>query len=166
MNLPKTNKPRIVIIGGGFAGMNLAKNLRGANAQVVLVDKNNFHTFQPLLYQVATAGLEPDSVTYPLRKIFNKYNDFYFRIAVAQEIDTEREVLITDRGEIAYDYLVLSTGAETNFIVVQGGEYIGVGHVSEITIFDGHVGIVIGIHVAEVNAYLGAAQLQLTDHPV
>ncbi|MEQ9423448.1 MAG: NAD(P)/FAD-dependent oxidoreductase [Cyclobacteriaceae bacterium] len=115
MNLPKTNKPRIVIIGGGFAGMNLAKNLKSVNAQVVLVDKNNFHTFQPLLYQVATAGLEPDSVTYPLRKIFNNYDDFYFRVAEAQEVDTEREVLITNRGEIEYDYLVLSTGAETNF---------------------------------------------------
>ena len=95
--------------------MNLAKNLKNINAQVVLVDKNNFHTFQPLLYQVATAGLEPDSVTYPLRKIFNNYNDFYFRIAAAKSVDTKTNILITDQGNIAYDYLVIATGAETNY---------------------------------------------------
>ena len=75
MNLPRSNKSRIVIIGGGFAGMNLAKNLRNSGYQIVLIDKNNFHTFQPLLYKVATAGLEPDSIAYPLRKIFNNYAD-------------------------------------------------------------------------------------------
>ena len=81
----------------------------------VLVDKNNFHTFQPLLYQVATAGLEPDSVTYPLRKIFNHYEDFYFRIASAERVDKENKVLVTDKGDISYDYLVIATGAETNY---------------------------------------------------
>ncbi len=115
MNLPQTNKPRIVIIGGGFAGMNLAKSLRNAPAQVVLIDKNNYHTFQPLLYQVATAGLEPDSITYPLRKIFNRYDDFYFRVATAQEVDTNHNLVITDRGTIEYDYLVVALGAETNY---------------------------------------------------
>lgn len=115
MNLPQSNKPRIVIIGGGFAGMNVAKNLKQIDAQVVLVDKNNFHTFQPLLYQVATAGLEPDSVTYPLRKIFNHFNDFYVRIASAKSIDSDNNRLITDKGDIDYDYLVIATGAETNY---------------------------------------------------
>ncbi len=115
MNLPQSNKPRIVIIGGGFAGMNVAKNLRNIDAQVVLVDKNNFHTFQPLLYQVATAGLEPDSVTYPLRKIFNHFNNFFVRIASAKKIDIENNLLITDKGDIEYDLLVIATGAETNY---------------------------------------------------
>lgn len=115
MNLPQTNKPRIVIIGGGFAGMNLAKHLKNSPAQVVLIDKNNYHTFQPLLYQVATAGLEPDSITYPLRKIFNHYPDFYFRVASAQKVDPENNLVITDRGTVNYDYLVIALGAETNY---------------------------------------------------
>lgn len=70
VNIPTTSQPRIVIIGGGFGGLELAKRLKGLNAQIVLIDKNNYHTFQPLLYQVATAALEPDSIVYPLRKIF------------------------------------------------------------------------------------------------
>ena len=95
--------------------MNLAKNLRNSGYQIVLIDKNNFHTFQPLLYQVATAGLEPDSIAYPLRKIFNNYDDFYFRIAEAKSIDCEGNSLQTDKGKIDFDYLVIATGAETNY---------------------------------------------------
>ena len=115
MNLPQSNKPRIVIIGGGFAGMNLAKNLKNSGYQIVLIDKNNFHTFQPLLYQVATAGLEPDSVAYPLRKVFNHYDDFYFRVVEARHIDAQNNILQTDRGNIDFDYLVIASGAETNY---------------------------------------------------
>ena len=112
---PNIDLPRIVIIGGGFAGLTLAKNLSKKDVQVVLIDKNNYHTFQPLLYQVSTAGLEPDSVVYPIRKVFKNHRNFYFRIASAKSIDANRNILNTDLGEIEYDYLVMATGAKTNY---------------------------------------------------
>ena len=77
MNIPETNQPRIVIIGGGFGGMNLIKKLKKTDYQVVLLDKRNFHTFQPLLYQVSTSGLEPESIAYPLRKIIRKQKNMF-----------------------------------------------------------------------------------------
>ena len=80
LNIPATNKPRVVIIGGGFGGINAAKNLKNKGFQVVLFDKHNYHTFQPLLYQVATAGLQPDSIAGPLRNIFKGQDDFHFRL--------------------------------------------------------------------------------------
>ncbi|QCX02266.1 NAD(P)/FAD-dependent oxidoreductase [Aggregatimonas sangjinii] len=115
MNIPKTEKKRVVIIGGGFAGISLAKNLKGADIQLVLLDQHNYHTFQPLLYQVSTSGLEPDSIAYPIRKILRKLSDFYFRLATVQHIDTETRCVTTDIGNLAYDYLVLATGTKTNF---------------------------------------------------
>ena len=76
MNIPKTSFPRIVIIGGGFAGISIAKGLKNKEVQVVLLDKHNYHTFQPLLYQVSTGGLEPDSIAYPIRKVIKGYTNF------------------------------------------------------------------------------------------
>ena len=105
----------MLIIGGGFGGIELAKSLRGADVQVVLVDRENFHTFQPLLYQVATAGVEADSIIHPFRKIFNDQDNFYFRLADVQQIDTEKRMVETSIGLIEYDYLVLATGATSNF---------------------------------------------------
>lgn len=99
MNIPKTNLKRVVIVGGGFAGLELAKRLKGAPYQVVLLDKNNYHTFQPLLYQVATAGLEPDSIAHPLRKIFRGRKQFFFRLAEVQEIQPEQKQVQTNIGE-------------------------------------------------------------------
>ncbi|MGB0929552.1 MAG: NAD(P)/FAD-dependent oxidoreductase [Chitinophagales bacterium] len=113
--LPQTNNPRVVIIGGGFGGIELAKKLKKKSVQVVMIDRNNFHTFQPLLYQVATAGLEPDSIAYPLRKIFKRQSNFHFRMAEAQQIIPEENKLLTSIGEIRYDYLVMATGSTTNF---------------------------------------------------
>ena len=115
MNIPASDKKRIVIIGGGFAGLTLGKKLRKSDYQVVLLDRNNFHTFQPLLYQVATAGLEPDSITYPIRKVFQKYPDFYFRMAEVQHVNTTDRIVNTNLGELEYDYLVIATGAQSNF---------------------------------------------------
>ena len=115
MNIPNSNKPRLVIIGGGFGGINLVRHLKGAPYQIVLVDKRNFHTFQPLLYQVSTSGLEPDSIAYPLRKLIRKNQDTYFRLAEVEHIDTNLNVLRTDRGDLSFDYLVLATGTRTNF---------------------------------------------------
>jgi NADH dehydrogenase len=108
-------KPRIVIVGGGFAGIELAKSLRKADVQVVLIDKQNHHAFQPLLYQVATAGLEADSIVYPFRKIFEDQKNFYFRMAEVEKVDTAKQVVHTTIGELRYDYLVIATGATTNY---------------------------------------------------
>ena len=115
MNIPRSSFPRIVIIGGGFAGIALAKKLRNKNVQVVLLDKHNYHNFQPLMYQVATGGLEPDSIAYPIRKVVQEHNDFYFRLAEVKEVDAKSNKIIADIGELKYDYLVLATGSKTNF---------------------------------------------------
>lgn len=115
MNIPQTGKKRIVIIGGGFAGLHLAKNLNDRYFQIVMVDRNNYHTFQPLLYQVATAGLEPDSIAYPLRKLFKGSKDFYFRMAEVERVDSANNQLHTNIGSVVYDYLVVATGTTTNF---------------------------------------------------
>ena len=115
MNIPRSSFPRIVIIGGGFAGISLAKKLRNKNVQVVLLDKHNYHNFQPLMYQVATGGLEPDSIAYPIRKIVQEYKDFYFRLAEVRDIDPEKNTIYSDIGEIKYDYLVIATGSKTNY---------------------------------------------------
>lgn len=115
MNIPDSELKRIVIIGGGFAGISLAKKLRNKNYQVVMMDKHNYHTFQPLLYQVATGGLEPDSIAFPIRKVIKEYEDFYFRLGDVKEIDASNNRIIADIGEIHYDYLVVATGTKTNY---------------------------------------------------
>jgi len=115
MNIPKTDLPRVVIIGGGFGGISLAKKLLKLKLQTVLIDKHNYHTFQPLLYQVSTSGLEPDSIAYPLRKIIRSSDCGYFRMAEVTEIDAENQLIHSNIGEISYDYLVIATGSKTNF---------------------------------------------------
>ena len=115
MNIPRSSFPRIVIIGGGFAGLAMAKKLRNKSVQVVLLDKHNYHNFQPLMYQVATGGLEPDSIAYPIRKVVQDFENFYFRLADVTQIDAENNKVIADIGELRYDYLVLATGSRTNF---------------------------------------------------
>ena len=113
--IPADEKPRVVIVGGGFGGIKLAKSLSHADVQVVLVDRNNYHTFQPLLYQVATSGLNGASIAYPFRKFFDKQSNFFFRLAEVLSIDTSANTLNTSIGSIGYDYLVIATGAQTNF---------------------------------------------------
>ena len=115
MNIPDTNLPRVVIIGGGFAGVNLVKALANKNVQVVLIDKHNYHTFQPLLYQVSSSGLEPDSIAYPLRKIIKKHKSTFFRLAEVEQIIPESNELITTIGNLSFDYLVIATGTKTNY---------------------------------------------------
>lgn len=114
IDVPKIYLKRVVIVGGGFAGMELAKRLRDTH-QVVMIDKNNYHTFQPLLYQVATAGIEADSIAYPLRKIFRSNQHFHFRMTEAQEVFPETSTLRTSIGDITYDYLVIATGCDTSY---------------------------------------------------
>ena len=115
MNIPELDLKRVVIIGGGFAGLNLAKKLDKKAYQVVLLDKNNYHTFQPLLYQVATSGLEPDSIGYPIRKTFKASKNFHFRWVEVTKIDTSSKIVYTNCGDLKYDKLVIATGAVTNF---------------------------------------------------
>lgn len=117
MELPDTaaQQKRVVIVGAGFAGLTLAKKLSPKYFQVVLLDKNNYHQFQPLLYQVAAAGLEPSSISFPLRKIFQKRKNVFIRIAEVQSVDTQNNFVQTSIGNISYDYLVLANGAETNY---------------------------------------------------
>ncbi len=115
VNIPKTGQPRVVIIGAGFAGLKLARNLYKHNFQVVLIDRNNYHQFQPLFYQVATSGLEPSSISFPLRKVFQNIKNVFIRIAEVESIDSENKIITTTLGTVWYDYLVIATGATTNF---------------------------------------------------
>ena len=115
LQLPKSEHPRIVIIGGGFGGIELAKRLKNKPFQVVMLDKHNYHTFQPLLYQVATGGLEAESIAFPLRKIFKGQKNLTFRVTKVKQIIAETNCLKTDIGDIHYDYLVLATGSTSNF---------------------------------------------------
>lgn len=112
--IPKTKEKRIIVIGGGFAGINFVQHMNFFPCQIVMIDKKNYHTFQPLLYQVATAGLEADSISYPLRGIFNNEN-FVFRIADVLEIYPDKKQINTTLGIMDYDYLVIATGSKTNY---------------------------------------------------
>lgn len=115
ISLPDPNSPRVVIVGGGFAGLALVKKLKHQDVQVVLLDKNNFHQFQPLLYQVATSGLEPDTIVFPFRKQINGYKNVVFRLVDVEEIHPQTNTVLTNNGSLYYDYLVLATGTTTNF---------------------------------------------------
>jgi len=115
INIPDSSKKRVVIVGGGFGGLALARKLRNKDFQVVLFDRHNYHTFQPLLYQVATAGLEPDSIAGPLRKFLEGKADFYFRMSEVQRIVPEQNRIETTIGSLSYDYLILANGSKTNF---------------------------------------------------
>lgn len=115
MNIPDSSNPRVVIIGGGFAGVSLAKSLKSRNFQVVLLDKHNYHNFQPLMYQVATGGLEAGSIAYPIRKIVQEHKETFFRMAAVERIDTDNKKVVTDIGTIYYDYIVIATGSTNNY---------------------------------------------------
>jgi len=115
LEIPRSGKPRLVIIGGGFAGIQLVKSLKNSDYQIVLLDRHNYHTFQPLLYQVATAGLEPDSIAGALRQLFEKHKDFYFRMARVTGIETDQKLVRTLVGDLKYDRLVIANGSKTNY---------------------------------------------------
>jgi NADH dehydrogenase len=116
MNLTDSSKfPLVVIIGGGFGGLQVAKKLENKPVDVLLLDKHNYHTFQPLLYQVAMGSLESESIAFSLRKNFSSQKNFRFRIAEVSKVNAEKNTIDTTIGEIAYDYLVIATGSTTNF---------------------------------------------------
>jgi NADH:ubiquinone reductase (H+-translocating) len=115
-NIPDTDKKRVVIVGAGFAGLEVAQRLsKRTDLQIVLLDKNNYHQFQPLFYQVAMAGLEPSSIAFPLRKIFQSCKNVHIRVTGVQKVIPDRKAIKTDLGEIPYDELIIATGADTNY---------------------------------------------------
>ena len=115
-NIPDTNYKRVVIIGAGFGGLALAREIaKREDLQVVIIDRNNYHQFQPLFYQVAMAGIEPSSISFPLRKVFQSKKNVHIRITEVHSVNPERKSVQTDLGEITYDYLVIATGASTNY---------------------------------------------------
>jgi NADH:ubiquinone reductase (H+-translocating) len=114
-NLPKPKYKRIVVVGGGFGGLKLARLLYKSGYQVVVLDKNNYHQFQPLLYQIATAGLEPSAISFPFRKLFQKQERMHFRIAELLKVEPEKNEITTSIGKLDYDFLVIAAGLTTNF---------------------------------------------------
>ena len=114
-NIKRNEQRRVVVIGGGLGGLKLVSSLRDTDFQVVLVDKNNYNQFPPLIYQVASAGLEPSNISFPFRRLFQGWKNFFFRMAEVQHIDTEEKAIKTSIGTIHYDDLVLAAGATTNF---------------------------------------------------
>ena len=108
-------RQRIIIIGAGFAGLRMARELNGSDYEVFLIDKHNYHQFQPLMYQVATARLEPSSISFPLRKIFQHSKNVNIRITEVRKVDTDKKVVYTSVGELGYDRLVIALGCTTNY---------------------------------------------------
>jgi len=122
-NIPTSKHSKVVIVGGGFAGLKLARKLMKRDFQVILLDKNNYHQFQPLFYQVATAGLEPSAISFPMRKIFHHSKNVVFRMAEVQRIDVDQNRLYSDIGHIDYDHLILAMGGDTNYFGSKSIEY-------------------------------------------
>ncbi|MGB3591493.1 MAG: NAD(P)/FAD-dependent oxidoreductase [Nonlabens sp.] len=115
MNIPASKNPRVVVVGGGFGGVTLSRKLTKQNLQVVLIDRHNYHNFQPLMYQVATSGLEPDSIAFPLRGVVDRRNNYFFRLAQVERVDAVINTLYTSIGKVTFDYLIIATGSRTNF---------------------------------------------------
>ncbi|EWC93644.1 NAD(P)/FAD-dependent oxidoreductase [Porphyromonas catoniae] len=115
INIPQSSLPRVVIAGGGFGGLKLAQELDSRHFQVILIDHHNYHQFPPLIYQVASSGLEPSSIAFPFRSALRKKTGFVFRLAEVQGVAPERNLLLTSVGEVKYDYLILACGGTTNF---------------------------------------------------
>ena len=115
LNRSERSFPRIIIIGGGFGGVEVARKLKDKEVEVLLIDRNNFHTFQPLMYQVATGTLAADSISFPIRKMFKNQENFKFRLADVLNIDKDKKEVHTSVGTYDYDYLVIASGATSNF---------------------------------------------------
>ncbi len=115
INIPETTLERVVIVGGGFGGIQLARKLAQSDFQVVLIDRNNYHQFQPLFYQVAMSGLEPSSIVFPFRKLFQGRKNMFIRMAEVTHVDPVAKQLQTPLGHCNYDHLIVATGADTNY---------------------------------------------------
>jgi len=121
------DQPKVIIIGTGFGGLEVARGLAGAHVRVLLLDRNNYQTFWPLMYQVATAALEPQAIAFPVRGVIRRMRNLLFRVVTVQQIDLARQLVVTDRGTLTYDELVVSAGSTNNFFGLQGIEQQGFG---------------------------------------
>lgn len=115
INIPNTDQKRIVVIGAGFGGLAFAQKMAKQNVQIVLIDKNNYHQFQPLFYQVAMAGLEPSAISFPLRKVFQKKKNVFIRVTELQRVDIQKQEIQTELGPLSYDALIIGTGVDSNY---------------------------------------------------
>lgn len=115
-------RPHIVVVGAGFGGIAAAKRLASENVDITIVDRQNFHLFQPLLYQLSTAVLSTDDISYPIRAMFRKHKNVDLFMAKALEVDGENNILKTNHGDISYDYLVVAAGATNNFFGMENVE--------------------------------------------
>jgi NADH dehydrogenase len=139
-NIPQNKKKRVIVVGGGFGGLNLINELENSGFQVVLIDKNNYHQFLPLIYQVASAGIEPSSISFPFRKIAQKRKDFFFRLCEVRAIVPERNLIQTSIGKAQYDYIVFSAGTISN--------YFGNQHIEDVAIPMKNVSDAVGLRNA------------------
>src|SRR2546428_2317132 len=121
------SRPTVVIVGAGFGGLRAARTLRRARVEVILIDRHNYHLFQPLLYQVATAGLEPEQIARPVRAILRRQANFVFRVGEVTGVDFAARRVLTDAGPVAYDHLILALGGETNFFGLESVQRNGIG---------------------------------------
>src|SRR5579872_4592305 len=115
MAYASSNRTRVVIIGAGFAGLNIARKLNNTLYEITLIDRHNYHQFQPLMYQVATARLEPSSISFPLRRVFQHSRNVRIHIGEVERVDTTQKIVYTGAGECPYDRLVIALGCTTNF---------------------------------------------------
>ncbi len=115
INIPSTDQKRIVVVGAGFGGLAFAQKMANQNVQLVLIDKNNYHQFQPLFYQVAMAGLEPSAISFPLRKLFQKKKNVFIRVTQLESVDIHKQIIKTSLGPLRYDALIISTGVDSNY---------------------------------------------------
>jgi len=115
-------KKHIVIIGAGFAGLFAAKKFSGKDVNVTLIDKNNYHTFNPLLYQVGAAEIEPDQIAYPIRSVIRKKRNIDFLMSQVNEIKFKKKIVVTDKGDVKYDYLIIAPGSKTDYFGIKGAE--------------------------------------------
>ena len=118
----RTEQTRVVIVGAGFAGLAAAKTLTDAPAEVLLLDRHNYHTFLPLLYQVAAAEVDPSQIGFPVRTILRPLDNVDFMMAEVERVDLESETVLTQQGPVPYDYLILATGSEARFFDIPGAE--------------------------------------------
>ncbi len=121
------SRPAVVIVGAGFGGLRAARTLRRAPIDVIVIDRHNYHLFQPLLYQVATAGLEPEQIARPVRAILRRQSNLEFRLAEVSGVDFAARRVLTDAGPVSYDHLILALGGETNFFGLDSVQRHGIG---------------------------------------
>lgn len=118
----KGEKRHIVIIGAGFAGLFAAKRFFGSSVHVTIIDRNNYHTFNPLLYQVGAAEIEPDQIAYPVRSFIRKKANVDFLMADVENIKFKKNIVVTDRGEVGYDFLIMAPGSSSGYFGIKGAE--------------------------------------------